>query len=77
MKEIFRELPGVVCHVDSILVSGRDKNEHGSRIHSVLKRLEAAGVTLNKQKCQFSCNKIVSLGNVTDVNGISSDPQNN
>ena len=40
----------------------------------VLKKLEAAGVTLNKEKCQFSCTKIVFLGHVIDANGISPDP---
>ena len=58
-------------------MSGTDKNEHGSWLCAVLKRLEAAGVTLNKEKCQFSCAKIVSLGNVIDANGISPDLQNN
>ena len=74
MNEILRDLLGVICHVDDILVSGRDKNEHDSRLHAVMKRLEAAGVTLNKEKCQFSCTKIVFLGHVIDANGISPDP---
>ena len=74
MNEILRDLPGVVCHVDDILVTGTDKKEHDSRLHAVLKKLEAAGVTLNKEKCQFSCNKIVFLGHVIDANGISPDP---
>ena len=74
MNEILRDLSGVVCHVDDILVFGRDREEHDSRLHGVLKRLEAAGVTLNKAKCQFSCTKIVFLGHVIDANGISPDP---
>ena len=51
MNEILRDLPGVVCHVDDILVTGRDKKEHDSRLHAVQEKLEAAGVTLNKEKC--------------------------
>ena len=69
---VLRDLSGVVCHADSVLVSGRDKNEHDSQFHVVLKRLEAAGVTLNKVKCQFSC---IKNGLVIDANGISPDPQ--
>ena len=64
----------MVCHVDDILVTGRDQKEHDSHLHIVLKKLEAAGVTLNKEKCQFSCTKIVFLGHVIDTNGISPDP---
>ena len=74
MNEIFNNLPGVVCHVDDILVSGKDKKEHDSRLHVVLKKLEAAGVTLNRNKCQFSRTRIVFLGHVIDANGISPDP---
>ena len=74
MNEIFNNLPGVVCHVDDILVSGKDKKEHDSRLHVVLKKLEAAGVTLNRNKCQFACTRIVFLGHVIDANGISPDP---
>ena len=74
MNDILQDLPGVVCHVDDILVSGKDKEEHDSRLQAVLKKLEAEGVTLNKEKCQFACTRIVFLGHVIDANGISPDP---
>ena len=74
MNEILRDLQGVVCHVDNILVTGRDKKEHDSCLHVVLKKLKAAGITLNKEKCQFSCKKVVFLGHVIDANGVSPDP---
>lgn len=74
MNEILRKLPGVVCHVDDILVTGRNKKEHDTRLHVVLKKLKAAGITLNKDKCKFSRNKIVFLGHVIDANEISADP---
>ena len=74
MNEILQGLPGVVCHVDDILVTGKNKEEHDSRLHTVLIKLEAAGVTLNKEKCKFSCTKIVFLGHVIDASGISPDP---
>ena len=73
MNKILQDLPGVVCHVDDILVSGKDKEEHDSRLHAVLKKLEAEGVMLNKEKCQFACTRIVFLGHVIDANGISPD----
>ena len=74
MNDILQDLPGVVCHVDDILVSGKGKEEHDSRLHAVLKKLEAKGVTLNKEKHQFACTRIVFLGHVIDANGISPDP---
>jgi len=74
MSEILRDLPGVVCHVDDVLVSGKDQEEHDKRLHAVLKKIQAVGVTLNRNKCQFTCSRIVFLGHVIDANGISPDP---
>ena len=48
MNEILRKLPRMVCHIDDILVTGRNKKEHDTHLHVVLKKLEAAGITLNK-----------------------------
>ena len=67
INDILNDLQGVVCHVDDILVSGRDKQEHYECLHAFLKKLEAAGITLYKQKCKFSCTKIVFLGHVIDA----------
>ena len=49
-REILRDLPGVVCHVDDMLISGKDQNEHDKRLHVVLRKLKAAGITLNKEE---------------------------
>ena len=75
MKEILDDIPGVVCHIDDILVSGRDQEEHNDRLNTVLKKIQAAGLTLNKDKCQFSCSRIVFLGHVIDAKGVSPDPR--
>ena len=66
MNDLLHDLPGMVCHVDDILVSGKDKEEHDSRLHTVPQKLEAEGVTLSKEKCQFACTGIVFLGHVID-----------
>ena len=50
MNEIIRDLSRVVCHIDNILVLGRDKNKHDSWLHAVLKMLKAVGVTLNEER---------------------------
>ena len=73
MSEIL--IPGVVCHVDDVLVSKKDKAEHNDRLHAVLQKIQAAGFTLNRDKCQFLCSRIVFLGHVINANGISPDPR--
>ena len=55
-------------------MSGKDQEEHNNRLHVVLQKIQAAGLTLNKDKCQFSRSQIVFLGYVIDANGVSPDP---
>ena len=75
MNDILFDLPGVLCHIDDILVFGTAREEHDSRLFAVLERIKAAGITLNSDKCQFSQPKITFLGHVINRNGISPDPK--
>ena len=65
---------GVICMMDDILVHGRTTEEHDERLTKVLCRLEKAGLTLNRDKCQFSKTQVKFLGQVIDHNGIRPDP---
>ena len=53
MAEVIEGLEGVVCHIDDLLVWGRDQKEHDARLHGVLQRLEEAGITLYVDKCEM------------------------
>ena len=75
MNDILSGLPGVLCHVDDILVFGTTTAEHDCRLNAVLERIKTAGITLNAEKCQFSQQRITFLGHVIDHNGISPDPK--
>ena len=75
MSEVLSGLPGVLCHVDDVLVFGKDRIEHDTRLQATLKRLQTAGITLNEGKCQFYQSCITFLGHVIDSNGISPDPK--
>ncbi len=61
--------------MDDVLVSGTTQEEHDARLHTALQKIQAAGITLNKEKCQFSKNRLTFLGHVIDKEGISADPQ--
>ena len=74
MSAILRDLEGVVCLIDDILVYGKTQQEHDDRLHAVLKRLEEAGLTLNKEKCEFSRRQVKFLGQILSEDGIQSDP---
>ena len=60
--------------LDDILVHGKNQQEHDHRLHLVLQRLQSSGMTLNREKCQFSCHKVQFLGQILDRSGVRPDP---
>ena len=74
MQEILVDIPGVVCQMDDILVCGKSQEEHDSSLEMVLNRLQKAGLTLNREKCQFSRTSVKFLGHIIDQTGIRPDP---
>ena len=74
MNKVLTGLPGVLCLIDDILVYGSSTQEHSIRLEVTLKRIQSAGITLNKAKCEFGKETIKFLGHVINSNGISADP---
>lgn len=62
MSEILSGIEGVVCLVDDILVYGDTQEQHDEQLVKVLNRLLQANITLNKEKCRFSQDKVNFLG---------------
>ena len=75
MSQILSGLDGIVCHIDDVLIYGSTQEEHHTRLHAALSRLQAAGVTLNADKCLFSQTSIKFLGHVIDKHGVHPDPE--
>ena len=74
MSEILKEVDGVICQMDDILVHGADQEEHNRRVRATLHCLQEAGITLNIQKCQFFKTSVKFLGTIIDDQGIHADP---
>ena len=72
VSKVLEGLPGIVCHIDDVLVYGKDEGEHDSRLRAALER---EGLTLNINKCKFRQSSITFLGHVIDSNGIRPDPR--
>ena len=77
MNKVLHGLPGMLCHVDDVLVYGKDAAEHETRLHTTLKRIKEAGITLNENRYQFYQPQITFLGHVINQHGISPDPKDN
>lgn len=75
MAEVTEGLEGVVCHIDDLLVWGQDQDEHDTRLHAVLQRLEKAGITLNVHKCELFESEVVFLGHIISATGTCPDPR--
>ena len=54
MSTILDGVAGVLCLMDDILIFGKDQKEHDTRLTAALERIQAAGVTFNKDKCEFN-----------------------
>ena len=75
MNQILEGLEGVLCLMDDVLIYGSDEAQHNARLTAVLKRLEAAGVMLNSEKCEFARSRVKFLGHLIDQEGIRADPE--
>ena len=75
VMRILENLPGAVCLMDDIVIFGSDQAEHDQRLRDVLQRLSSAGITLNKDKCEFCKTEVSFLGQTLSSQGIKADPE--
>lgn len=73
METILAGLDGVLVYLDDILITGKTKEEHRKKLHEVFRRLQCAGLVVQKEKCSFFQNSVSYLGFTIDKNGIHKD----
>ena len=74
MGKLLEGLEGVVCHMDDVLVVGKDVEQHDTRLTKVLERIESAKLTLNAAKCEFNKSSVKFLGHCISKEGVRADP---
>ena len=74
INTLLEGLPSIVCHIDDILIYGKDLLEHNERLTSTLKAIQQAGLTLNHEKYQFYKSSLSFLGHIVNSQSISPDP---
>ena len=75
MDTILQGIPGVICYLDDILITGKSDREHLHNLEEVLKRLQHHGVQLRKDKCLFLQKAVEYLGHQIDETGVHTSPQ--
>jgi hypothetical protein len=59
---------------DDIVITGSSDEEHFKNVEEVLRRLKFHGITVNKEKCKFLCDRIeYNQGHVITAEGVHTD----
>lgn len=75
MSRILGDLPFVLNFLDDIVVYSRNRKEHDAHVRTVINRLNAANLILNRDKCALYSTQISLLGFVVGLHGKSVDPR--
>ena len=75
MNSLLTGLEGVLCLIDDVLVFGASRKDHDDHLDAVLRKLQNAGVMLNRSKCAFLKDQVKFLGHVVDKDGTRADPE--
>ena len=70
IDQVLQGIPGVVCRVDDILITGPNDTTHMDRLKEVITRLEAAGFKCRVDKCKFMQPSVVYIGHEISKHGI-------
>ena len=62
MDTILQGIPGVLCYIDDLLVTGKTLGEHMRNLEMVLQRAKQYGVRIKREKCRFLQPSVEFLG---------------
>ena len=71
MYELLGDIGGVLIYMDDVIVFGKSESEHDDTLKTVLDRIKAAGLKLNKKKCEFKKQSLEFLGHNISYKGVS------
>lgn len=74
MNQVLKKMPGMLCHMDNILVTVAYLEKHNKKLEEMLARLTAAEVMLN-DKCEFAKTSVKFFGASFEFEGNSARPR--
>ena len=75
IRETLSGIQGALNLSDDILVHGKTQEDHDRALRETFQRLREKGLTLNRNKCEFSQHSLEFFGYVFSGKGISADPK--
>ena len=63
------------AYLDDIIIYSKNKRDHDQHVREVLSRLQAAGLQIDIDKCEFSVSETKYLGLIISDGGIRMDPE--
>lgn len=75
MSNLLKDIEKAEASMDDILIYAATKAELDIITNKVIKRIKDAGLTLNKDKCEFGVPKIKFLGHLLSAQGVEIDPE--
>ena len=70
MESLLQGIPGVLCYLDDVLVSGASESEHQERLYQVLQVMQENGLKLKIEKCLIGVPQVSYLGYLIDKDGM-------
>ena len=75
IRDIIKDLKGVINIADDILIFGKDVKEHDENLIALLDKALEVNLTLNPKKLKFKCTSVPFFGNILTDQGIMPDPK--
>ena len=75
LTKILVGISNIIIYQDDILVMNNNDCEHAKTLSSVLGALQAAGLKVNSNKCEFFVNRVQYLGHIFDKDGARPNPE--
>lgn len=66
---------GAICMQEDVLIYSKDQHEYDAWLRNILKKIQAAGITLNSEKCKISKLSLKFLRHMLCANGLCPNPE--
>ena len=75
MDHLLKNVPGVKCLLDDVLITANSEREGLDRLDKVLSIFESNGLKVKNEKCKFMVKEVEYLGVILGASGIKPDPK--